>query len=169
MAAGSTYTPIASYTVTGSAASVISFTSFAGYTDLRIIVSGAGDTSGYMALKLNNDGSSLYSRTSLTGNGTSAGSGSATGNPALYVDTSIYNSSMGSCTILDLFNYANTTTYKTAIERAVASSGTALTTTISWVFLYRSTNAITSLYFNGSGGASLQVGLTISLYGILAA
>lgn len=167
--AGVTYTPIASYTVTGSAASVISFTSFAGYTDLRIIVSGAGDTSGYMALKLNNDGSMLYSRTSLTGNGASAVSGAATGNPALYVDTSTYNSSIGSCTTLDLFNYANTTTFKTAIERAVATSGTALTTTITWVFLYRSTSAITSLYFNGSSGASLQVGLTISLYGIAAA
>jgi hypothetical protein len=169
MAAGATYTPIASYTVTGSAASTISFTSFGGYTDLRIIVSGAGDTSGYMALQLNNDSSSLYSRTNLVGNGTTASSGRASGNTALYVDTSIYNSSMGSCTVLDLFNYANTTTFKTALERAVGSSGTALTSTIAWVFLYRSTNAITSLYFNGSSGASLQVGMTISLYGIAAA
>jgi hypothetical protein len=165
----STYIPIATYTVTGSATSTISFTSFAGYTDLRIVISGQGDTSGYMALLLNNDASSLYSRTNLVGDGTSATSGRASSNTALYADTSIYNASMGSCTVLDLFNYANTTTYKTALERAVGSSGTALTSTIAWVFLYRSTNAITSLYFNGSGGASLRVGLTISLYGIKAA
>ena len=168
-ATGATYVPIATYTVTGSAASTVSFTSFAGYTDLRIVVSGAGDTSGYMALQLNNDASALYSRTSLTGDGTTPSSGRASGNTALFVDTSIYNASMGSCTVLDIFNYANTTTYKTALERAVASSGTALTTTIAWVYLYRSTNAITSLYFNGSSGASLRVGLTISLYGILGA
>jgi hypothetical protein len=164
-----TYVPIATYTVTGSAASTISFTSFAGYTDLRIVISGQGDTSGYMALLLNNDASSLYSRTNLIGDGTSATSGRASGNTALYVDTSIYNASIGSCVTLDLFNYANATTYKTALERGLGNSGTSLANTKAWVYLYRSTNAITSLYFNGSSGASLRVGLTISLYGIKAA
>jgi hypothetical protein len=167
--AGSTYTPIASYTVTGSAASVITFSSFSGYTDLRVVISGQGDTSGYMAVRPGNDSSSLYSRLNLVGNGSTGSSGGATGNTAWFVDTSVYNSSMGSSTVLDIFNYSSTTIYKTALEHAVGNSGTAINTIINWVLLYRSFSAITSLYFNGSSGSSLQVGMTISLYGILAA
>ena len=88
----------------------------------------------------------------------------------MFVDTADgSNASAVGTTIVDMMNYSNTTTFKTSLERASNSIGASLGSVISWVFLYRSTNAITSLYFTGSSGSSIQVGTTITLYGIAAA
>jgi hypothetical protein len=157
-----TYDAIASYTVTGSAASAITFTSIPQtYTDLRIVLTGA-DTSGYLVLKLNNSGSSLYSRTNCSGNGTSAYSGRASGDSFWFPDLSTSTSTSGTSTI-DIMSYSSTNVYKTALERFNNTSAGI------GVWMWSSPSAISSLYFTGSGGPTIQVGTTITIYGIKAA
>jgi len=74
MAAGSTYTPIATTTL-GSSATSYTFTSIPStYTDLVIVAQIKGDTTTYLNLRFNGDTGSNYSRTTLSGNGSTASS-----------------------------------------------------------------------------------------------
>ena len=69
-------------------------------------------------------------------------------------------------TILQVQNYSNTTTYKTALMRENYATGavTAL------VALWRSTAAINSItIFNEGGAIDIISGATLTLYGIAAA
>jgi len=165
MAAGSTYTPIATTTLTSAAAS-FAFTSIPStYTDLVLVIQVAETADGYFYIRYNNSSTSIYSRTYISGNGTAASSGRNTaftgvsggGNPAFPSATiNTYN----------IMNYANTTTYKTALQRQ-NNAGTAVDAA---VWLWRSTAAISSIYVvSGLGGADLEVGTNATLYGIAAA
>jgi hypothetical protein len=165
MAAGSTYTPIATTTLSGTSTSVV-FNSFSGYTDIilvaNIIPSGTGLSP---QMRINSDSGSNYSYTILYGNGTAAGSGRgssltttywyyanspATGSPTPY--------------IINFMNYSNTSTYKTILGRF----GGAGVETDAQVCLWRNTAAITSFEFFTSA-SSFALGSTFTLYGILAA
>ena len=70
----------------------------------------------------------------------------------------------GSKTIHNVMNYANTTTYKTAIARY----GTATSLTLAQAGLWRSTAAVTSLTILVLG-STFTAGSTFNLYGIKAA
>jgi hypothetical protein len=84
MAAGSTYTPIATTTL-GSAASSVTFSSIAGtYTDLRIVYSTVSSADAGNYLRFNSDSGSNYSNTTLFGNGSSAGSNRNTSSTGMY-------------------------------------------------------------------------------------
>ena len=153
MAAGNTYTQIASTTL-GSAASSVTFSSIpATYTDLVLVVdstttSGSVDT----RIRMNGDTSTNYSRTYLYGDGSSAVSGRNTTDDGI---------GSGSKTIHNVMNYSNTTTYKTAVARY----GTAGSLTLAQVALWRSTAAVTSLQiFHLS--STFTAGSTFNLYGI---
>lgn len=163
MAAGSTYTPIATNTL-GSATSSVTFNSFSGYTDLILVTAGTASTSGAGWLTFNGDSptsGSNYSNTSLYGNGATAGSYRRTSqariNDSLFYGTQCNN-------IFHIMNYANTTTYKTVLLRANYPAGELNAT----VGLWRSTSAITSLTLTHSGG-NFSIGTTFTLYGIAAA
>jgi len=161
MAAGSTYTPIATYTVAGSAASSITFNSIPStYTDL-VLVCNVQATAGGSGLVVPN-GASSFSFTRVYGNGTSALSSRGTSFPGLFIG-SVSSGVIGTY-IMHLMNYSNTTTYKTTLARSSASD----TDTEAIVSLWQSTSAISSLVFS-INGTTIAVGGTATLYGIAAA
>lgn len=167
MAAGITYTPIATTTLS-SAQSSVTFSSISGsYTDLVVICNIKGNSANIgCALQLNADTGSNYSNTQLNGDGTSASSNRYTNQSSGIFWTSNYGSGTNEWTtvIWNLQNYSNTTTYKTVLGRYSRA-----TYEISaGVGLWRSTSAITQLVFNATGNSFIS-GSTFSLYGITAA
>ena len=166
MAAGATYTPIATTTL-GSAQASVTFSSIPStYTDLILILKTGEDTTsdGNTFVQFNSDTSTNYSMTQLFGDGSSASSARNTSQ----VKTGIYtNYGAGANTygtgIAHIMNYANTTTYKTMISRGNNETGT-----IARIHLWRSTSAINSIYMFLNSG-NFKAGSMFTLYGILAA
>ena len=171
MAAGSTYSTIATTTV-GTATSSVTFSSIAGtYTDLVIsyecftTAAGARD----VAVRFNGDTGSNYSSTFLYGaGGGTAGSTRESTQTRMMVDYSGVSTTANTAGIglLNVMNYSNATTNKTVINRANrAAAGTDAV-----VGLWRNTAAITSvtlLFINGTD--NFGVGSIFTLYGIAAA
>jgi hypothetical protein len=158
----STYTPIATYTTSGSQASY-TFTSIPStYTDLILIIQGAADVSTTTALRVNGDTGSNYSFTYILGNGSSASSGRGS-NQTNMVGTDI---STSQTTLVGQFqNYSNTTTYKTVLTRGGAGD----MDTIACVNLWRNTAAINSITAYLASPRYFINGTTLTLYGIAAA
>jgi hypothetical protein len=165
MAAGSTYTPIATTTL-GSAAASVTFSSISGaYTDLVLIVSSASASSAsYISLQYNGDTATNYSVTMMRGNGSTASSTRYASTNEIYVSVASINTTDFNNTIVQFENYSNTTTYKTNLTRANNAS---LSTDTS-VGLWRNTAAITSIKVLNTG-ANFAIGSTFTLYGIAAA
>jgi hypothetical protein len=167
-----TYEPIATTTL-GSAAATVTFSSIPGtYTDLVIIASGTVSVDNYGGwLQINSDTASNYSWTDLSGNGTTAQSnrGSSVGNTSNYYagPKQGWSNTSPNVTILNIFNYANTTTNKTWISRTANASSTGGTEAT--VGLYRSTSAITSITLGVQSTGTYGSGSTFTLYGIKAA
>jgi hypothetical protein len=162
----STYEPIATTTL-GSNQANIDFTSIpATYTDLKIIFNGALATQDALSLQFNSDTGNNYSYTRLQGNGSAAGSTRESNIPIAKVAL-IYSTSITSPdnAIIDVLNYANTTTYKTTISRGNSASAFVS----SYVSLWRSTSAITSIRVRVDSGSNILTGSTATLYGIKAA
>jgi hypothetical protein len=164
MAAGSTYTPIATTTL-GSSSSSITFSSISGsYTDLVLIMNRKQNLAGayYIGLRYNSDSGSNYSGTSITGTGSSAVSGRDSNITAARVG---YGDTGWGNTIVHIQNYSNSTTYKTTISRNnnPAADLSAIVT------LWRNTAAITSIEIISQPSSTLETGSTFTLYGILAA
>lgn len=164
MAAGATYTPIASTTI-GTAVASYTFSSIpATYTDLVLIENITLSAAGNQSVVSFGDTSTLYSSTNLQGSGTSALSsrytaGSGVGSsPGAGSGTEIIN------IIRQFQNYSNTTTYKTFIQRSNWAGGQVYAT----VGLWRNTAAISSIVLTTTGG-NYAVGSTFALYGITAA
>jgi len=173
MAAGSTYTPIA--TTTLGSAGTITFSSISGsYTDLVLVVSNVKSVSSTpsCSLRVGNgsvDTGSNYSDTVLEGTGSSASSSRQSSQTRIeggyYVG--INSNGNGGVYIYNFQNYSNTSTYKTVIWRGNTPDGSA-PGTIGGVGLWRSTSAINTIEVSGSG-ANLATGTVATLYGIAAA
>jgi len=161
MAAGSTYTPIATTTL-GSAQSSVTFSSLGSYTDIVIVVAGYQSIDDNVLMRFNSDTGSNYSSTTIYGSGSAASSFRSTSATGMQLG-GLFTSDGGNATY-HVMNYANSTTYKTVLARAnAAASGTQAR-----VGLWRSTAAITSItMLTGSG--NFQTGSTFTLYGIQAA
>jgi hypothetical protein len=159
----STYTPIATQTL-GSAQSSYTFSSIPStYTDLVLIINGYDSTPGTASLgiQFNSDTGSNYSVTGMLGDGTSASSYRQTSQSASNIGTFFPTTGMN---IVNIMNYANTTTYKTMLGRvSTAASRVAAT-----VGLWRSTAAINRIDLTIQGD-NFAIGSTFTLYGILAA
>jgi hypothetical protein len=158
-----TYEPISTQTL-GSAASTITFSSIPStYTDLRLVFTGTTSIDGVeVRVRLNSDGTGLYSNTQLTGNGTSA-----TGNR--YSATYFQFIGSGSSTVpnlatMDIFSYTGSTfkTVLTTWSGDLNGSGTVERT----VSLYRSTTAVSNVQVSSSDSGTLSAGCTATLYGI---
>jgi hypothetical protein len=161
MAAGSTYTPIATTTL-GSAQASVTFSSIsASYTDLIIIFNGTVSSADNNNIQFNSDTSSLYSVTRLYGNGTTTASNNSSNQTQMQLGEM---ATVQSTDIIQVFNYSNTTTYKTVISGGRNTTGFVKNT----VGLYRSTSAISTIKIM-TGGANYQTGSTFTLYGITAA
>ena len=166
MPAGSTYTPIATTTL-GSSQTTITFNSFSGYTDLRLIAypKSTADGMNYM-FRFNGDSGTNYSYTQIRGNGSAATSGRQTSgtffdnlNQGVYItNPHIYT--------YDVMNYSNTTTNKTVLTRFNEMSGTGFTAAS--VGLWRNTGAITSITLTAITN-QFATGSTFTLYGIASA
>lgn len=154
-----TYEPIATTTLTSNQ-STISFTSIPGtYTDLVIIFRGIESTNDFNFLRFNGDTGSNYSHTEIYGDGSSAQSGRGSNRTTMFFGRGQTDPNNK---ILNVMNYANTTTYKTTISRNNSDS------TGAFANLWRSTSAITSIEFS-RGGGTYNTGTTVTLYGIKAA
>jgi len=165
MPAGSTYTPIATTTLGTSAASY-TFSSIPNtYTDLVLITAGTilstADASMYW--RVNGDTGSNYSATRVSGDGSSAASYRETNQTAALAG--FVGNVSPSVQIFNFMNYANTTTYKTAITRGSYSAKNVG----AFVGLWRSTAAINSITVSSLGSGNLDVGTTLTLYGIASA
>jgi hypothetical protein len=162
MAAGATYTPIATTTL-GSAVSSYTFSSIPStYTDLIVIFAGTiASSEGAYTLQFNSDTGSNYSTTFLYGDGSAASSGRVSNQTTIYAGRATTTQGNG---IAHIQNYSNATTYKTVISRGNNSS-----LTIAYVGLWRSTAAINSIKIANETGSNLSSGSTFTLYGIAAA
>ena len=157
MAAGSTYDKIATFTVTS--AGNIDFSSIPStYTDLVVVLRGKTSTgTGNISLRFNGDTASNYSRLRFLAYGSNADSEAQTN------QTSASFSDWGSiegAAIINIFSYANTTTWKNFTTRGTEPDYTSM-----YTGQWRSTSAINSITFIKSG-ANFSVGTTATIYGI---
>ena len=169
MAAGNTYVALAEQTL-GSATASVTFSSISGaYTDL-VLVCNFGTTASNPAINMstNGDTGANYSFTVVWGDAGGALSGRATNRNSTNNNCAFTNygasTSYANDLIINLQNYANTTTYKTTIYRW----GAADKEVGAGVTLWRSTSAVTS-FTVGTAVSTFASGSTFTLYGILAA
>ena len=167
MAAGSTYTPIATTTL-GSATPSYTFSSIPStYTDLILIAGNlnAASASNAFKMQVNGDTGTTYSNTYLSGNGSSTTSGRNSNADSLrgFDNPNIIGPAVVTAHFM---NYSNTTTYKTVLTRCNAAGYS----TTAEVNLWRSTAAINSIkIFFAASGNDIQAGTSFTLYGIQAA
>lgn len=163
----STYTPIATNTISGNSTSSITFSSIPNtYTDL-IIVSSVGSTDGVYSLyaQFNNDTASNYTFTYLYSNGTSAISGRSSS--TVGVTSGFYvtpGTTINNINILNIMNYSSTSSYKTTIARSNTTTSPYPGTETS-SSLWRSTSAINTVRLFVQAGYFLA-GSQFTLYGI---
>jgi len=161
MPAGNTYEAIATQTL-GSAAASVTFSSIPStYTDL-VLVSNYQLTTGdnFMTIRFNSDTGSNYSFTNFYGEGTAPASDRTTNATAGRIG--FYGSNQSN-SIVNIMNYSNTTTNKTALSRDNTN-----TYVVTRVNLWRNTSAINSITILTSS-PNLTAGSTFSLYGIASA
>jgi len=165
MAAGSTYTPIATSTL-GSAQATVTFSSISGsYTDLVLIIGGKNASSDQGIVTQVGNGSidtgSNYSTTYLIGDGTNATSGRASSATSIIAGRM---DNVASTSIINYMNYSNTTTYKTVLGRG--NDGALV---IQHVGLWRNTAAINTINVFNLSSVNFATGTVLTLYGIAAA
>ena len=165
MAAGATYEPIATNTLNSAAASV-TFSSISGsYTDLIIVCNAKGTSSQSVRMQFNSDTGTNYSSTQL-----SATTGDNLVNSTRFTSVDeirigYYQSGLSltdflPC-IIQIQNYSNSTTYKTALSRSAQQ-------VVATVGLWRSTSAITAVKLYPASG-NFTSGSIFTIYGIAAA
>ena len=161
----STYTPISSFTATTSVSSVTIDGIPQNYTDLILVCSPTqtAQDEGDLNFRFNSDTGSNYSFTRLSGTGSSAASSRGTNSSFIRFENNGYPSNTlgNSSQIVQVMNYSNATTYKTALGRA-NSAETGLEASVG---LWRNTAAITSITCFMNVG-TLKSGSTFNLYGI---
>jgi len=173
VAAGPTYTPIATTTLV-SATSVIDFSIISSaYTDLVLVLSWRGGNADQPSLlvRLNNSTAQLYSNTGLTGSGSLITSRRAStainGNDYMGMprDAGQPTTIGGMATVvINFMNYSNTTTFKSVLGRgSSAESGVEET-----IGMWSSTGAVNQITISGNTNA-FGIGSMATLYGITAA
>jgi hypothetical protein len=169
-----TYTPIQTYTLVSNTG-VVTFSSIAGYDDLRLTIQGGHTNNGYLLGMRFNGATSVYSYQTLWGTSGNAYGGIQYNN---FVFAGINNqtpNNTGNAYCVDLFNYSDTNMFKTYISRTSpnttsGTNGHMDLTSGSWL----SKTAITSIAISevGSGGTgtwntgSILAGTTLTLWGI---
>jgi hypothetical protein len=167
MAAGPTYEPIATTTLSGTPLSVTFSSIPATYTDLVLICNFSTDNPVNNWISLNGDTSANYSNTTTWGSTTSAGSTRRLNDSfGILLDYYGSDTNIQSSVIVNIQDYSNTTTYKTIIARA----NYATTETAETVGIWRATPAaINSVTFKTTATRVYAIGSTFTLYGITAA
>jgi hypothetical protein len=167
-----TYEPISTQTASGSA-STITFSSIpATYTDLVLVANIAAASGSFGSLiQFNSDTTTNYGQTVLYGDGASAASvRSASGssiNLNYYGDATTV--ALAQTIIINIMNYANTTTYKTFISRAGNADGTYAGLSAIVGLWKKAPEAINSITIKTVSGGNYSSTSTFTLYGIKAA
>jgi hypothetical protein len=166
MAAGNTYTQIASTTL-GTTASSVTFSSIPGtYTDLVLVLNLFTSASTCnLVINVNGDAGSNYSVTFLSGTGGSAQSSRSSNQTSMnFVWTSASLNNTSASAIINFQNYSNTTTNKTVLGRYNVPNNEVTQT----VNLWRNTAAISSMEIKTNSNV-YAAGSTFNLYGIASA
>jgi hypothetical protein len=166
-----TYEPIATTTL-GSAAASYTFSSISSaYTDLVLVAVGTVSNNGdSLIVRFNSDTTTNYSNTFVRGDGTSATSSRSTSQTSLYLGNGAgFSSTQITNAIMNIQNYANTTTYKTTISRVNNPAGSVGPGTEAIVGLWRKTPEAINTILVGSQSGTMSIGMTLTLYGIKAA
>jgi len=167
MAADGTYEPIATNTLSSSAASVTFSSISSSYTDL-ILISSAKLVSGTagMQLQFNGDTSTNYSNTFLWADGSTASSvGNSNATSINFHYGAYLDSTNWAIQTSQIMNYSNATTYKTVLNR----DGSAPTGTDAVVGMWRNTSAINQVLIKVGNANVFETGSSFTLYGIAAA
>lgn len=168
-----TYVPLYTTTLASATSSLTISSISSAYTDLVLVSSMMGDAGTIdTRLTFNGDSSTNYSATRMWGDGTS-GSSNRSSNRA-FIDMNYGGSvttTSPTTSIIEIFNYANTTTYKTVLMRSADVGG-----------IYQASNANVAMWRGSTGSAAqaitsititgtnnFKAGSTFSLYGIEAA
>ena len=164
MAAGATYTPLATTTLTSNAASITFSSIPSGYTDLILVSRLQNANANAPYIRLNGDTGTTYSQTYLEGNGSTVTSARGISQTYGYLNL---NSDPGNngFIIIDFLNYSNTNMSKIYLSKTSNSAGAVDFVTGAW----RSTTAISTILLASSNGGNYLAGSTATLYGILAA
>jgi hypothetical protein len=164
-----TYEPIATTTLADATTNTVTFSGISGtYTDLVAIINTGGTTSTLSSLQMrfNSDTGSNYSTTTLYGTGSSAASGRYTSQTKMLIGnivTALPLDVKSNC-VVQIQNYSNATTYKTALARFNDSANDVNAT----VSLWRDTDAITTVTFFTPLSYFANTS-TFTLYGIASA
>lgn len=159
----STYTPIASVTLSSAQSSV----TFSGipqtYTDLVLVAAVTGvSVATDPWIRINSDTGTNYSWTWLAGNGSTTYSDRGTNNSKLYYSAISTIQNNVQLIQFNFMNYSNTTTYKTVLWRE-SDAGTETGATVG---LWRSTSAINTLEISLDASRTYSAGTTFNLYGV---
>jgi hypothetical protein len=162
----STYTPIASVTLS-STQSTVTFSNIPQtYTDL-VLVTSTQLASSLTAItcRLNGDTSALYSSTRLYGNDLNVSTSDRFTNQTF--GSIGFTSSTNFVTgIFQFLNYGNATTFKTMLGRSTINDNGGYI--FAYVSVWRNTSAVTTLTLGTESGTSWNAGSTFNLYGISA-
>lgn len=158
-----TYEPISTQTLATAVADVYFNSIPQTYTDLVLVMNGSLASQTNCAMRFNSDNTTNYSTTYIYSDGSNAYGGQVTNVSFLYGGD--FKSTGNSTNIFHIFNYTNSTTFKTVVNRNTTS-----TTAMAWLSVWRKTpEAITSINVMTASGANYSVGTTFTLYGIKAA
>lgn len=165
MAAGITYSTIATQTL-GSASQSLTFSSIPStYTDLRLVIrsSMGGEI---VAARFNSDSGSNYSCTNMYGTGSSLAQNRRSAFTEARLGIENFNTNSSGIVIVDFMNYANTSMFKTYISKSdYPSQETNIRTG-----LWKSTAAINTILISSFNASwPYAAGSTFTLYGITAA
>jgi len=160
-----TYEPIATTTLGSAAASITFSTIPATYTDLKIVLVGIYTDAGeQLSMQFNGITTTTYSRTYLSGNGTTATSGRNSTANRIYISpgAGTTNANDRSLTNIDIFSYAGSTNKTCLISDSQDNNGSGWQA--NFVGLWRNTAAITSVRLFPAN--TFATGTTATLYGI---
>jgi hypothetical protein len=160
-----TYEPIATNTL-GSAANSITFSSIPStYTDLQIVFSVSGLSTGNDPAIRVNGNTAGYSGTWLRGNGSSAASGRFTGESSIFLAPGVGGlTSNPSLYTIDIFSYTASVNKTFLITSSMDNNGAGSTGRT--VGLRTTTSAITSVTLILLPSGNFNIGTTATLYGI---
>lgn len=171
--ATNTYVALDKATVSGSSTTTITFNSIPStYTDLVIVADFATSAAGAQTVFYFNGVTTgtPYSSTELYGTGSAASSYRFSNQNHIWLSGAVGSgATLGQTNMtINVQNYANATTHKTALTRQNSNSGT-YPGTLANVGLWRSTSAITSVSIKADiYSTTFVAGSTFSLYGIAA-
>jgi len=169
--ATSTYTPIATVTLTGTDSEIIFASIPNTYRDL-ILVSQAkktGSANGYaFQLQFNSDATSTYSYVRMWGEGTGGSSNAATTTSISIGDFPSGSFNAQVMSKVQIQDYSATDKHKTILAREDFDPSVSNYNAMAIAGRWASTNAINTIKLSISGAQSFDVGSTFSLYGVIA-